>query len=47
MAEMLSFLENKSTHYLWSTRNRLEFADENYAREIMQVSVVLTVALSS
>ena len=34
---MLSYLNNKSTEYTWRRRNRVEFADENYAREIMQL----------
>lgn len=37
MALMLSYLNNKSTEYTWRRRNRVEFADENYAREIMQL----------
>lgn len=34
---MLTYKENKSTDYLWQSRGRVEYADENYAREIMQL----------
>ena len=37
MAEMLSFLNSESAEYVWNTKKRLGFADENYAREIMQL----------
>jgi uncharacterized protein (DUF1800 family) len=37
MAEMLTYLDSSSTAYLFRTRGRVEFADENYAREIMQL----------
>ena len=37
---MLSFLDNKSTDLLFRSRNRIEFPDENYAREIMQLFTV-------
>lgn len=37
---MLSFLGNKSTNTLFTTRRRLEFPDENYAREIMQLFTI-------
>ena len=30
-------MNNKSTDYLWRTRRRVEFADENFAREVMQL----------
>jgi uncharacterized protein (DUF1800 family) len=39
MAEMLSYLNGESTQYVWNRQLRLEYADENFAREIMQVSV--------
>ena len=38
--QMLSFLDNKSTNLLWTSRNRIEFPDENYAREIMQLFTI-------
>jgi hypothetical protein len=37
MAEMLTYLDSSSTAYLFRNRGRVEFADENYAREIMQL----------
>lgn len=37
MAEMLSFLQSKSTAYIWARDRNLEYADENFAREIMQL----------
>ena len=37
MAEMLSYLDGQSTAKIWRRRMRLEYADENYAREIMQL----------
>lgn len=37
---MLTYMENKSPDYLWKSRQRVEFADENYAREIMQLFTI-------
>jgi hypothetical protein len=37
MAEMLTFYGSKSTDYTWRTNGNVEYADENYAREIMQL----------
>lgn len=37
MAEMLSFKYNKSTLSVWKKRNVLQYADENFAREVMQL----------
>lgn len=37
MAEMLSFKDSKSTAYVWKTMQRVDFADENFAREVMQL----------
>jgi hypothetical protein len=37
MAEMLSYLNSESTAFIWQRRKRLEYADENYAREVMQL----------
>jgi uncharacterized protein (DUF1800 family) len=37
MAEMLSYLNSQSTAFMWQRRKRLEYADENYAREVMQL----------
>lgn len=40
MAEMLTYRDSRSTAYLWDSRGRVEFADENYAREIMQLFTI-------
>lgn len=40
MADFLSFLDNKSTEFLWQWRGRVEYADENFAREIMQLFTI-------
>eukprot|EP00804_Cyclotella_cryptica_P009369 CCRYP_018076-RB/>CCRYP_018076-RB protein AED:0.03 eAED:0.03 QI:374/1/1/1/0.94/0.9/20/617/4181 len=37
MAENLSFLQSKSAAYMWETQQKVSFADENFAREIMQL----------
>lgn len=37
MGEMLTFLQSKSTAYIWEQESTLEYADENFAREIMQL----------
>jgi hypothetical protein len=37
MAENLSFLQSKSTAHMWEHQQKHAFADENFAREIMQV----------
>ncbi|KAL7482807.1 hypothetical protein ACHAW6_008462, partial [Cyclotella cf. meneghiniana] len=37
MAENLSFLQSKSAAYAWETLQKVSFADENFAREIMQL----------
>ena len=37
MAENLSFLQSKSAAYMWEIQNKISFADENFAREIMQL----------
>jgi uncharacterized protein (DUF1800 family) len=42
MAEMLTFYQSKSTEYIWNTRNELQFTDENFAREVMQLFTVGT-----
>ena len=33
----LTYMDSQSTQYLFRTRTRVEYADENYAREIMQL----------
>jgi len=37
MAENLSYLGSKSAAYTWETQDKISFADENFAREIMQL----------
>jgi hypothetical protein len=37
MSEMLSYLNGQSTGYEYITNNRLQYADENFAREVMQL----------
>jgi hypothetical protein len=39
MAENLSFIQSKSTAHMWEHQQKHAFADENFAREIMQVSL--------
>ena len=46
MAEMLTFFQSKSTEYIWDTQNQLKFADENFAREVMQLFTVGTEKLN-
>jgi len=46
MAENLSFLDSKSTAYVWERFNRKEWADENFAREIMQLFSIGLVKLN-
>lgn len=40
MAEMLTYLESKSTSYVLESASLLQYPDENYAREIMQLFTV-------
>lgn len=44
---MLTYRDNKSTDYLFRVRGRVEFADENYAREIMQLFTIGLVMLNN
>ena len=37
MADMLTYYESKSQEIIWRTKREIQFADENYAREIMQI----------
>ena len=37
MAENLSYLQSKSAAYMWEVQQKISFADENFAREIMQL----------
>jgi hypothetical protein len=40
MAQMLTYYGSKSTAYTWRAFRELEYADENYAREIMQLFTI-------
>jgi uncharacterized protein (DUF1501 family) len=37
MGEMLSYVDSRSTAYIWQTERKLAYADENFAREVMQL----------
>ena len=37
MAEMLSYHDSRSTAYVWNRHRRVEYADENFARETIQL----------
>jgi hypothetical protein len=37
MGEMLSYRDSRSTAFVWQSSSRIEYADENYAREVMQL----------
>ncbi len=37
MATMLTYHKSKSQEYIWRTSRRVQFADENFAREVMQL----------
>ena len=37
MADMLTYYGGRSTAFVWEREGNLEFADENYAREVMQL----------
>ena len=37
MADMLTYHAGRSTAYVLQTEGNLEYADENYAREVMQL----------
>jgi uncharacterized protein (DUF1800 family) len=37
MGEMLSYLRSKATEFVWKEYGQVQFADENFAREIMQL----------
>ena len=47
MADMLTYYESKSTEYVYHKYGRIQFADENFAREIMQLFSIGLVELNS
>lgn len=46
MARMLTYHESKSSEYMWKKYGSIQFADENFAREIMQLFSVGLVKLN-
>jgi hypothetical protein len=46
MAQMLSYLESKSSEFVWKHQKDIQFADENFAREIMQLFSIGLVKLN-
>lgn len=46
MADMLSYHESKSSEYIWLKERTMQYADENFAREIMQLLTIGTVQLN-
>ena len=46
MAEMLTYLFSKSTAFQWARFNKKFYADENYAREVMQLFTIGTTMLN-
>ena len=46
MAEMLTYLFSKSSAFQWDREEKKFFADENYAREIMQLFTMGTIMLN-
>ena len=46
MGDMLTYYESKSSEYVWKRKGMIQYADENYAREIMQLFSVGLVKLN-
>jgi len=46
MAENLSFLQSRSAAYMWENDGKIASADENFAREIMQLFSTGTLKLN-
>lgn len=42
MSKMLTYFRSQSTAYVLESRNEIEFPDENYAREVMQLFTIGT-----
>ena len=47
MANMLTYYASKSTEYSWKETGLLQYPDENFAREIMQLFTVGLVQLNN
>ncbi len=46
MASMLTYYESKSSEHIWIKEGSVQYADENFAREIMQLFTIGLVALN-
>ena len=46
MAQMLSYLNSRSSEFTWNSLRQIQFADENFAREIMQLFSIGLVQLN-
>jgi hypothetical protein len=46
MSDMLTYYESKSSEYVWKRQGIIQYADENYAREMMQLFSVGLVKLN-
>ena len=47
MGDMLTFYQSKSTEYVWANQNEIQYPDENFAREIMQLFTIGTKRLNA
>ena len=47
MANMLTYYASKSTEYSWKENGLLQFPDENFAREVMQLFTIGLVELNN
>ena len=44
---MLTFYQSKSSEYIWNTQTSIQYADENFAREVMQLFTIGVELLNS
>ena len=47
MGEMLTHYQSKSTEYIWNKQKEVQFANENFARGVMQLFTIGTERLNS
>jgi uncharacterized protein (DUF1800 family) len=47
MAKMLTYLNSQSQSYSWESTHVLKYADENFAREIMQLFTIGLIQLNT
>lgn len=47
MADMLTFHQSKSTEYVYKTTQEIQYPDENFAREVMQLFSIGLLRLNS